>query len=438
MTPLATLGVRRIPGALARGRLKPRQHTVASEFGIGCDSSGHEVHALATAQRLIDLSRVEREIGQLTLGRHEIDLSDVEHSRAAHADMVAWSGLGWWLMGHSPAAVAPGDPEPLSVVLPKAGSAPMRFLGRTGLMTAAANQSARLGYSDKTEFDWTHLYSDLRRHSPRLPGVAWELFDDLDGDQLRVVSDLASPRRRVPEPAKCRLHYPWLDGLGLASPAISYEGLHQFVNDTDIVVSELIDNVHKWSRASEAYAVLSVTKGGARRDDKRASWNRLHVIVADNGIGIPTALHNDAAAYAAVRDAAGHADWADTADIDLLRTLVYRAFGERRIPNHNGYGLHTTQARATRWVGALDIMTTARDGRVLRIGTRGLVEDDAEIVAGSPELFGAQGTLIHVMLQAVDEDDARAEAAEAEHLPFSAPVTGEARDQHADVRQDAA
>ncbi|WP_419908005.1 hypothetical protein [Candidatus Poriferisodalis sp.] len=391
---------------------------------------------MPTAQRLVDLSRVESEVGKLTLGQREIDLSDVEHNRAAHADMVAWSGLGWWLMAHSLAAS--GDPEPLAVVLPKAGSAPMRFLGRTGLVTAAANRSARLGYSDKTEFDWTHLYSDLRRHSPRLPGVAWEPFDELDGDQLRVVSDLASPRRQVPKLAKCGLHYPWLDGLRLASPAISYEGLFQFVNDADVVVSELIDNVHKWSQASEAYAVLSVTRGGARRDDRRVSWNRLHVIVADNGIGIPTALHNDAAAYSAVRDAGGYADWAEIADIDLLRTLVFRAFGERQIPNHNGYGLHATQARATKWVGALDIMTTDRDGRVMRLGTRGLVEEDAEIAAGSPELSGAQGTLIHVMLQAVDEEDVRAEAAQAEHLPFSVSVSDEASDLKRDAHHDAA
>ena len=392
---------------------------------------------MPTAQRLVDLSRVESEVERLTLGQREIDLSDVKHNRAAHADMVAWSGLGWWLMGHRH-DVAPGDPEPIAVVLPEAGSAPMRFLGRTGLMTAASNQSARLGYSDKTEFDWTHLYSDLRRHSPRLPGVAWELFDELDGDQLRVVSDLASPRRHVPGLAKCGLHYPWLSGLRLASPAISHEGLYRFVNDADVVVSELIDNVHKWSQASEAYAVLSVTMGGARRDHRRASWNRLHVIIADNGIGIPTALHNDAAAYSAVRDAGGYANWADIADINLLHALVFRAFGERQIPNHNGYGLHATQSRATKWVGALDIMTTARDGSVLRLGTRGLVEEDAETVAGSPELSGAQGTLIHVMLQAVDEEDARAEAAEAEHLPFSVSAFDDARDQRRDVHPDAA
>ena len=59
---------------------------------------------MPTAQRLVDLSRVESEVGKLTLGQREIDLSDVEHNRAAHADMVAWSGLGWWLMAHSRAA----------------------------------------------------------------------------------------------------------------------------------------------------------------------------------------------------------------------------------------------------------------------------------------------------------------------------------------------
>ena len=173
---------------------------------IWCESSAQGVSALATAQRLVDLSRVESEVGRLTLGQREIDLTDVKHNRATHADMVAWSGLGWWLMGHASVAASAGG-DPLEVILPPAGSAPMRFLGRTGLMTAAASRSVRLGYSDETEFDWTHLYSDLRRHRPRLPGVTWELFDELDGDQLRVVSDLESPRRQVPAMAKCGLRY---------------------------------------------------------------------------------------------------------------------------------------------------------------------------------------------------------------------------------------
>lgn len=370
-----------------------------------------------TTQRLVDLSRVEREVSKLTLGQSSIDLSDVDHGPAAHADMVAWSGLGWWLMGHEPAAPALGD-ETLDVVLPEPGSAPMRFLGRTGLMTAAANRSAKLGYRDDTLFDWTHLYRDPQQYSPRLPGVAWASYDELDGDQLRVVPDLASSRRRVPELTSCGLHYPWLLRLNLGSPAISGRGIRRFISDADTVISELIDNVHRWSRADKAYAVVSLTEGGARRSDRRVSWNRLHVVVADNGIGIPSALRRDAAAHEAVRAAAGADSASGFSDIELLKTLVFRAFGARRLANHNGFGLNATQVRAAQWVGALDVLTVGTDGGVLRLGTRGLSEESVETDVTAPELPGARGTLVHVMLQAVDQRDAREEAAVDEHLPF--------------------
>ena len=152
-----------------------------------------------------------------------------------------------------------------------------------------------------------------------------------------------------------------------------------------------------------AYAVVSVTRG--RRSPSRSArqLEPLHVIVADNGVGIPSSLHRDAAAHEAVRAAGGAECASSFSDIELLRTLVFRAFGARKLANHNGYGLNATQIRAAQWVGALDILTIGTDGDILRLGTRGLSEASAEADAALPELPGARGTLVHVMLQAVDQ-----------------------------------
>ena len=243
--------------------------------------------------------------------------------------------------------------------------------------------------------------------------------DQRRADRLRIIPDLADLRRAVSRDAPPRLAFPWLSKLGLASSAITADGYQRFLADAGAVLRELIDNVHRWSQASSAFTAVSVTRGGAIEGTEHESWNRLHIVVADAGIGIPAALRHDLAALHAVHQAAE-----DGTDIDVLddRGLVTRllrhAFGARQIPNHNGHGLNAAQIRAGQWVGALDVITCDSDGRPFRLGCRGLGQSALETDQVPLRLPGARGTVIHLMLQATDGREARRSAASAEELPF--------------------
>ena len=294
-------------------------------------------------------------------------------------------------------------------MLPDRDSALFRYWMRAGLTAAATRQEVeiRCGNGDS---------GDLLDQQ-RLPGVDWEVFDYDDGavtHQIRVIRDLENSQRRVPTRSSSGLHYPWLQRLKLYSSSLSASGYQRFLRDADTVIAELIDNVHRWSKADAAFAVVSVTRGGGAR-----SWNRLHVIIADNGIGIPSALTSDLQALAAVHSAsnAGDIDIERISDEDILQTLIFKAFGARELPNHNGHGLNATHIRAGQWVGAFDVLTIGRNGSVMRAGTRGLSPDRVE-TGQIPSMPGARGTLVHVMLQAIDGSEIREEAAHRESLPF--------------------
>lgn len=346
-----------------------------------------------------------------------MDLSDLAHDRARHADLVPLSVFAWWILGTS-LEVANSR-----LLVPPQGSAPLRHLARAGLITAASTRGVHIAHTDGTPFHISHLYSDPSRHQGRLPGVDWEVLDELvSADRLRVIADLADDRRKVPEPTTTGMHYPWLGSLGLESPAISKRGYRRFLADADTALAELVDNVHRWSGASRGLAVASATRGGQLGADERLSWNRLHLVVADNGVGVPTALRQDAQASQAVTDAAvdGVVSPHHLSDSELLERLLMYAFGYRQLQHHNGHGLNATQIRAGQWVGAVDLITIGVDGAVLRKGSRGLdqtigigLESETDVA-----LPGASGTLVHVLLQATDARDSRARAADQEQLPF--------------------
>ena len=352
---------------------------------------------------LIDLDHIAKMAQQLTAGTTtEIDaVSGFIHDRSTHAKLVEGSGLAWWLLG------ACQRSKDWQLMLPDRDSALFRYWMRTGLTAAATRQEVeiRCGNGDA---------GDLLDQQ-RLPGVDWEVFDYDDGavtHQIRVIRDLENSQRRVPTRLSSGLQYPWLQRLKLYSSSLSASGYQRFLRDADTVIAELIDNVHRWSEADAAFAVVSVTRGGGAR-----SWNRLHVVVADNGIGIPSALTNDLQALAAVRSASDAGTLGQLSDDDILQTLIFKAFGARDLPNHNGHGLNATHIRAGQWVGAFDVLTVDRTGTIMHAGTRGLSPDRVE--AGRiPSLPGARGTLVHVMLQAIDESETREEAAHTESLPF--------------------
>jgi hypothetical protein len=328
-------------------------------------------------------------------------ITGFRHDRSTHKPLVEGSVLAWWLLS------AYDSSRSWELLLPDLDSALHRYWMRTGLPAAATLHSLPIRYAGGD--------SDNPQDRQRLPGLDWEDFDYDDGSDtrhIRVIRDLESSQRRVPDLSSSGLHYPWLQLLKLDSPSLSSPGYLRFLSDADTVIAELIDNVHRWSEADSAFAVVSATRGGGER-----SWNRLHVVVADNGIGIPSALHNDLRALAAVHSASNVGDLDQLSDSDILQTLVFKAFGARELPNHNGHGLNATHIRAGQWVGAFDVLTINRTGRIVRAGTRGLSPEKVE-TGEVPLMPGARGTLVHVMLQAIDERETREQAAKGESLPF--------------------
>ena len=363
------------------------------------------------APPLINLRQTAGMVQRLAAGQgSDIDaVSGFRHDRSTHAHLVEGSVLAWWLLA------ACDSSRSWRLLFPDRDSALHRYWMRAGLPAAAAHHGLPIRYADGD--------CDDSVDQQRLPGVDWEEsdYDDESGTRhIRMIRDLESSQRTVPGLSSSGLHYPWLQLLKLDSPSLSPPGYLRFLSDADTVIAELIDNVHRWSKADSAFAVVSVTRGGGKQ-----SWNRLHVVVADNGIGIPSALHNDLHALAAVHSASDAGDLGQLSDSDILRTLVFKAFGARDLPNHNGHGLNATHIRAGQWVGAFDVLTIDRAGGIVRAGTRGLSPEGVE--AGRvPPMPGARGTLVHVMLQAIDRRETRGQAAHEESLPFETDDYAEA------------
>lgn len=364
--------------------------------------------------QIVDLRFVEA--AAATLARSEtasVDLSSVVHDRARHSDLVPCSVFAWWLASTELAA------DKWTLVLPPPGSAPLRHLARAGLTAAAAARRTSLVYPNGRAFEMAHLHRDATMHQPRLPAVDWDVLDDLDGDRLRVIPDLADLRRAVPKSQTGRLAYPWLAKLGLASPSVSPVGYQRLLADANAVLRELIDNVHRWSRASTAFATVSVTRGGARDGEEHESWHRLHIVVSDNGVGVPQALRHDLDAFRAVHSAGDDSTPLDSlSDGALVERLLQFAFGRRDLPNHNGHGLNVAQIRAGQWIGAFDIVTVDGERCPFRRGSRGLAPEHFETDDHVLQLPGASGTLVHLLLQATDNSRTRKVAADSEQLFF--------------------
>lgn len=361
----------------------------------------------------VDLVQIKQLTEHLGAGGRSLDLSNLIHGRATHAHLVPASVLSWWLLGTDLPL------EGVELRVPGPGSAPLRHLARAGVITAAQSRGLRIAMPDGREFEWRFIHSDPNLRVPQLSGVDWDTFDDPQSDNLRVLRDLSDPGRVVPGRKDRRYAHPWLANMGLASAALSPEGYRRLLQNADTVLVELMDNVLRWSRAARAFASVSVTRGGGVANGQPMSWNRLHLVIADNGIGIPAALRGDLVALMAMKSAVGcdelPSDWTDGV---LVERLLRHAFGARKIPNHNGQGLNAAQIRAGQWIGTLDVVTIGTNGQAFRVASRGLAPSEFEVEDCEGSLPGARGTLIHLMLQGVDSSIARAEAAQAEKLEF--------------------
>ena len=328
------------------------------------------------------------------IGRGEtdvIDLAGLGHGRGRHVDLTILSAIAWWLMSTDLNASC------WTCRVPHPGSAPFLHLARSGVLTAALLRGTRIVDESNRPLDLATLSADHGKGQARLPLVDWEVMDELtEGEGLRIVPDLADPRRAPRRPVGHKFAYPWLAKLGLASAAISATGYQRFVSDADLVLMEIIDNVHRWSTASSAFAVVSTTRGST----DEGNCNRLHMVVADDGIGIPAAIRADLVALEAVHRASGETGDVDRmTDPEIVERLMRFAFGNRMLANHNGHGLNVAQVQAGKWVGSLDVLTIGVDGACFLRGSRGVnpAKFDAQDSLSFP---GVRGTLIHILLQA--------------------------------------
>lgn len=352
------------------------------------------------------LDSAQAAVGALLEGTtDEVALAGAGEDDSPHARFVALSALAWWLM-----SVPDVDPK-WRLRVPRAGDAAYRPLIRSGLMTAAQKRDIAVVDAEGRRIEGSALAEAIGQ--TRLPGVDWAQVPQEGDSQVplaRIVPDLTDPLRIPRRLHTMKLTYPWLGKLGLRSRELNGVAYATLLSDIDKVIRELVFNVHRWSKAADAFAVVSVTTGSVGE----SSWRRVHIVVADSGVGIPGALRRDIAALDAVHRAFDSGEpLEDLSDTDIVRTLLLKAFGGRRIPHHNGDGLHVAQHRSGVWAGRMDVLTTRVDGPAFRVATKGVNRIDT---VEDLELHGARGTLVHLMLQAAVADDTRSAAADLEQL----------------------
>lgn len=286
-----------------------------------------------------------------------------------------------------------------SVVLPS-DLVQRRALARSGAITAALRAGAALVVDGST----VSLEEALDVDSP-LPGIDWKTYTGSeDLRRLRIIDDLERPQRRPPEPLPDGRRYRWIDGLRAAT-ALGSDAA-RFNGDADQVLYEAISNVSRWSKASAAFASFSMTAGGGND-----SFNRVHIVVADNGVGIIDSVDQRrfARRLSNWRDEQSIQDLAEQHDCSveaaLVLHLVEDAYGNRSVAStQDGHGLHTSGVLARQWSGSFDLRTagTKKEIVVSRTG-----RDPFEV---TENVLRSAGTLFHVTLEACPLDDSATSA----------------------------
>ena len=223
-----------------------------------------------------------------------------------------------------------------------------------------------------------------------------EQFDLETSDRMGVMSRLESRKPPAPNPDGRR--YYWIDGLGVAS---GHKERKSFDRHSDQCFFELVDNVHRWSQANRALAVVSATAGGG--DD---SHNRLQIVVADDGVGIVGSVRQKADALAARGQHATCLSNSAKADsevaVDVVADLVQAVFGDRAVVGaRGGHGLSTIAKHVSHWKGTMNVISTFAPSRAMHHGRRGRAgEWDHREFARE----GLHGTLIHLTLDVVEHE----------------------------------
>ena len=279
---------------------------------------------------------------------------------------------------------------PPKVVLP---SSPIirRRLARSGLVFAADRRGIPLEIEGETVPVHTALGVGAVDQT-----LGFERFDLETSDRMRVMSTLEN--REPPKPDPYGRRYYWMDSLGAATDRESRES---FERHSDQCLFEFVDNVYRWSGAQQALAVVSATTGGGHD-----SHNRLHIVVADNGVGILGSVRKKAESLAARGERTACLSDGTEPDykiaVSVVSDLLEASFGERSVIGATGgHGLSTVAKHATEWNGTMNVISTFAPGQGTHHGRRGRSGkwDD-----GKFKHEGMQGTLVHLTLDATMHD----------------------------------
>ncbi len=282
-------------------------------------------------------------------------------------------------------------PDPPSKVVLPSSLLVRRRLARAGLVFAADRRGVELEMDGELVPVSAALGVEAVGQT-----LALEQFDLETSDRMRVVSRLES--RKPPAPDHYGRRYYWMDGLGAAS---GHEQREYFDRHSDQCLFEAVDNVHRWSHAGRSLAVVSATAGGGQE-----SYNRLQIVVADNGVGIVGSVREKAAAIAARGELTACLSNSAKSDaeiaVDVVSDLVGAAYGDRSVLGARaGHGLSTVAKYAARWNGTMNVISTFAPGRAMHHGRRGQAGqwDHREF-----RYEGVQGTLVHLTLDATMHD----------------------------------
>lgn len=297
-------------------------------------------------------------------------------------------------------ALLQDDIDEIEVSLPTDPAAAHSLL-RAGVLTAATRGAHVLVQRGEcvtvTEALGPHSPSE-----PQLKNVNWHLFGN--DSRLRVIADLEDRRRRPPKRSEFNYRrYHWIERLHAHQRLATTAEVLRFLGDADQALFEPVENVHEWAQATKAVAVCSATRGTDR--------DRLHIVVIDNGLGIPATVRKRAERYRPASGDGAHAtgDYASEDGARLVLRLLQEAYGARQVPaTEAGQGLHAVGVISGHWAGTLDVLAGDR-GHVIEVGRRGQGPLEAR---GRLEL-PLSGTAVHVTLEvqrrAVPDTDGDAE-----------------------------
>lgn len=232
---------------------------------------------------------------------------------------------------------------------------------------------------------------------------ASERLEILDRTRLRVMHGLENsknPEKRMDYEGRV---YHWIDSLGVAA---GHDQREAFDNRADRCLIESVKNVVMWAFEStgngyrrtstrRALAVVSATFGGGAK-----SHNRLHILVADNGIGIVDSVHQKASDHRQpIPRTDNSSELTATDAMNVIPHLVHTAQSDRKFAGtKDGHGLYTMEKCTEEWHGTMDVISAFAPGRVIHYGKRG---QTGEWNHREYSMEGIRGTLVHLSLDAI-------------------------------------